>query len=225
LSARLAGPLWNYWQTRGLITEGRRALDRALSRLGVEQWIVAKESPGLAFLCWIQGDDERCEQIIRLGMDATAGTGGPSSRGMLYLVMALLEFRKGLENAFTMMEYAEEAERLFEIGGDRNGIGACNLIFGQACRLTGDTAQALELFESARAMHLESGYEWGVAAGCYFAAEANPRSGRNRILPNSPGRPRSSTKRWNDSGQWAISGAPVGRCPVWPVFWRCGAKR
>jgi len=172
LTARLAGPLWNYWQTCGLITEGRRYLDRALFLPSAKQWIVSKESPGLAFLCWIQGDDDRCEQVIRLGMDATAGTGGFSSRGMLYLVMALLEFRKGLQNAFTMMEYAEEAERLFATTNDRNGQGACYLIFGQACRLTGDTAQALELFETARAMHLESGYEWGVAAGCYFAAEA-----------------------------------------------------
>lgn len=172
LSARLTGPLWNYWQTRGLITEGRNHLQRALFLPGVKPWILGKESPGLAFLCWIQGDDDGCEQVIRMGMDATAETGAPSSRGMLYLVMALLEFRKGLHNAFTMMDYAEEAERLFAMAGDRNGQGACYLIFGQACRLTGDTARALELFETAQAMHTESGYEWGLAAGCYFAAEA-----------------------------------------------------
>lgn len=213
LSARLAGPLWNYWQTRGLVTEGRRAIERALFLPTTKQWVLSKESPGLAFLCWIQGDDDRCEQIIRIGLDATADTAGTSSRAMLFLVMALLEFRKGLQNAFTMMEYAEEAERLFVLGGDRNGQGACYLIFGQVCRLTGDTTQALELFETARAMHLESGYEWGVAAGCYFAAEATrdlAETDPSRI-PEATALLREALERfWTMGDYWGAGGAMSG---------------
>jgi hypothetical protein len=50
-------------------------------------------------------------------------------------------------------------------------LGACYLIYGQVCRLTGDTTQALELFQRGFEMHERIGYEWGAAAGRYFAAE------------------------------------------------------
>jgi hypothetical protein len=90
---------------------------------------------------------------------------------MVYLVKALLEFRRGLENVVTMMEYVENADRLFSRGDDDNGKGACYLIYGQVFRLTGDTKQALQFFDDARDLLSETGYEWGVATSRYFAGE------------------------------------------------------
>ncbi len=172
IAARIAGPLWPYWQTRGMVTEGRRYLEDSLFRPGLKVWCRGKELPALAFLCWIQGDDERCQEVVAEGLIATEQTGIGNNRAMIYLVMALLEFRKGPENVLTMLQYTEEAEELFRYWEDPIGLGACNLIFGQVCRLTGETARALELFDEAFAMHQERGYEWGMAAARYFAAEA-----------------------------------------------------
>ena len=172
IGIRLSGGLWNYWQTRGLVTEGRAYIDEWIFRPGLARWCHCTNMPGLAFLTWIQGDDERCREIVRAGLTASEGTKFFSTRAMIHLVMALLEFRKGLENVFTMMEYVEEAERLFRLPGDHHGLGACYLIYGQVARLTGDTERALELFEEARVLHTETRYEWGLAAGRYFAAEA-----------------------------------------------------
>ncbi len=213
LGARMAGPLWNYWQTRGLITEGRGYLDDWLFRPGAKDWCRSKELPGLAFLCWIQGDDDRCQEVVAAGLDVTSRTGAASSRGMLFLVKALLEFRKGIENVFTMMEYVEESERLFRVGGDNNGLGACFLIYGQVCRLTGDTARALELFDEAREIHTESGYEWGVAAGRYFAAEAVrelAEQDRSRI-PEAVSLLHDALQQFWDMGDfWGAGGAMSG---------------
>lgn len=172
IAARIAGPLWPYWQTRGMITEGRVYLDESLHRPGLALWCRGKELPGLAFMCWIQGDDARCQEIVDEALLVTAETGVTNTRATVFLVKALLEFRKGLENVLTMLEYTEEAERLFAYWEDPIGLGACNLIFGQVCRLTGDTERALELFDRAFTMHEENGYEWGAAAARYFAAEA-----------------------------------------------------
>ncbi len=117
LGIRLSGPLWNYWQTRGLITEGRRYIEDWIFRPGQKHWCQATNLPGLAFLTWIQDDDARCEEIVKAGIAATEGTAFYSARGHGSIsFMALMEFRKGLENVFTMMEYVEEAERLFRSG-------------------------------------------------------------------------------------------------------------
>jgi tetratricopeptide (TPR) repeat protein len=127
--------------------------------------------------------------------------------------MALLEFRKGLENVFTMVEYVEEAERLFRLGNDINGLGACSLIYGQICRLSGDTVQALELFEEARELHTESSYEWGMAAGRYFAAEAMrdlAESDRSRV-PEAVALLHDALQRfWNMGDFWGAGGAMSG---------------
>jgi predicted ATPase len=213
IGIRTAGPLWNYWQTRGLITEGRAYIDDWVFRPGQKDWCQAGNLPGLAFLCWIQGDDARCQDVVNAGLSVTAGTKFHSWRGMIYLVMALLEFRKGLENVFTMVEYVEEAERLFRLGNDINGLGACSLIYGQICRLSGDTVQALELFEEARELHTESSYEWGMAAGRYFAAEAMrdlAESDRSRV-PEAVALLHDALQRfWNMGDFWGAGGAMSG---------------
>lgn len=213
IGMRLSGPLWNYWQTRGRITEGRAYIDDWAFRPGQQAWCLSGNLPGLAFLCWIQGDDARCQEVVTAGLAVTAGTYFHSFRAMLFLVMALMEFRKGLENVFTMMEYVEEAERLFTLGTDNNGLGACYLIYGQVCRLTGDTDRALELFEQARVTLTESGYEWGVAAGRYFAAEAVrdlAETDRTRI-PEAVALLHDALQRFWDMGDfWGAGGAMSG---------------
>ena len=171
LGIRLSGPLWNYWQTRGLVTEGRSAVASWIFRPSVPEWCRCTNAPGFAFLCWIQGDDASCQEVVDWTLAIPVISRYFSAEAMIYLVMALLEFRRGLENVLTMMEYVEHAEQLFDRAGDVNGKGACYLIYGQVCRLTGDTARALELFDESRDLLTESGYEWGVAASRYFAAE------------------------------------------------------
>jgi non-specific serine/threonine protein kinase len=213
LGIRLSGPLWNYWQTRGLIAEGRRSIEEWIFRPGQKHWCQSTNLPGLAFLTWIQGDDARCKEIVKAGIAATEGTAFYSARAMIYLVMALLEFRKGLENVFVMMEYVEEAERLFQLGADDNGLGACYLIYGQVARLTGDTTRALELFEVARELHTERSYEWGMAAGRYFAAEAMrdlAEADRSRI-PEAVALLHDALQRfWNMGDFWGAGGAMSG---------------
>lgn len=172
IALRIAGPLWNYWQTRGLITEGRAYMEDWIFRPTQMEWARITNLPGLAFLCWIQGDDIRCQEVVDAALAEPAIERYFSSEAMIYLVMALLEFRRGLENVVTMMEHVETAERLFGRAGDVNGKGACYLIFGQVCRLTGQTKQALQLFDDARDLLSETGYEWGIATSRYFAAEA-----------------------------------------------------
>ncbi len=213
IGIRLSGGLWNYWQTRGLVTEGRAYIDDWIFRPGLPHWCHCTNMPGLAFLTWIQGDDERCYEVVRSGLTASEGTKFYSTRGMLFLVMALLEFRKGLENVFTMMEYVEEAERLFRLPGDNNGLGSCYLIYGQVARLTGDTERALELFEEARVLHSETRFEWGLAAGRYFSAEATrdlAEHDRSRI-PDAVALLHDALQRfWALSDFWGAGGAMSG---------------
>lgn len=169
---RIVGPLWTYWQTRGLITEGRAYMEDWIFRPGQKEWAQITNSPGLAFLCWIQGDDARCQEVVDTARAIPDIERYFSSEAMIYLVMALLEFRRGLENVATMMNYVEAADDRFTRAGDDNGKGACYLIYGQVFRLTGDTARALEFFDDAYHLLSETGYEWGVATSRYFAAEA-----------------------------------------------------
>jgi non-specific serine/threonine protein kinase len=171
IGLRLSGPLWSYWQIRGLITEGRSYIDSWLFRPGQKEWCRCTNSPGLAFLCWIQGDDTRCQEIVDATLSIPLIGRYFSSEAMIYLVMSLLEFRRGLENVVTMMEYVERAEQLFDRAGDWNGKGCCYLIYGQVFRLTGDYERALQFFKESRELLERDGFEWGIAAGRYFSAE------------------------------------------------------
>ena len=213
IRARVAGPIWPYWQTRGMVSEGRAYLEDSLFRPTVPLWCRGNELPALAFLCWIQGDDQRCQEVVQEALVVTERTGITNTRGTAYLVLALLEFRKGLENVFTMLEYVEEAERLFEHWGDPIGLGACNLVFGQVCRLTGNTDQALALFDRAFSTHEEIGYEWGAAAGRYFAAEAvrDLAEADPTRIPEAVALLHDALQRfWNIGDYWGAGGAMSG---------------
>jgi non-specific serine/threonine protein kinase len=168
---RIAGPLWIYWQTRGLVSEGRRWLETGLYEPGVALWCRGKELPALGFLYWIQGEDELAEAATHEALCINRQSGVTSSDGTANLVLALVEYRRGPEHVMQMLKYVDEANRVFEYWGDPHGVGACQLIYGVVARLLGDPDQALGFFAKARDLHTDSGYSWGLATGWYFAAE------------------------------------------------------
>jgi predicted ATPase len=169
--SRLSSYLWNYWQTRGLVTEGRQWMEMAFANPATPDWVRATELAGLGFLRWMQNDVPGAEASIYDAIEAAKRTGIQTSLGFSNMVLALIEYRREPIDVVKMLKFVDEAEHWSSLTGDVRGLGACNLIYGVVARLTGDHQQALKLFDAAREQMVESGYEWGIATARYFKAE------------------------------------------------------
>jgi len=168
---RISASLWIYWQTRGLLGEGRYWHETGLSRPTAPDWLRAVELPALGFLCWIQNDTERAEAAILEAFEASEQTGITITLSVANLVLALIEYRRVTVDVVRMLQYVDEAERWSLQWNDLRTLGACQLIYGIVARLTGNPDQALGLFEKGYELLVEAEYEWGIASARYFAAE------------------------------------------------------
>ncbi len=172
LQLRIAGSLGIFWQTSGLVTEGRMWLEDALEHTSAPLWCRSLQTPWLGFLCWIQGDDERALAVLTDGLELTARARMTASEASAHFFLALVAWRQGPAGIFTMLDRLERSLELFTDSDGVVGIGVCKLALGVIARMSGDLEGALALFDETFHIHAEAGYEWGVATSRYFAGEA-----------------------------------------------------
>jgi non-specific serine/threonine protein kinase len=210
---RIAAPLWIYWQTRGLIGEGRMWLESIRELPPSLDWLRAQESPALAFFCWIQNDVQLAETVLGEALAAMERTGLTFTKGLANLILALVEYRREPIDVIRMLQYVDLAQHWFTKWDAKAGMAACQLIYGVVARLIGNTNQALELFNSGYELMVDSGYEWGIATARYFAAETV-----RDITEDDPGRVpeaiailhESLTLYWEQGDYWGAGGAISG---------------
>lgn len=171
LIVRIAGPLWGFYQTRGMVIEGRRCLDLAMTLSRTYDWLRGIELPALAFLCWIQNDDERATAALDEAEAALGRVGYTHTLGLCHLVRALILYRQPNPDFLEVIRHIDQAEHHFSEWEIQHGIVGCRAIYGIVARLLGDTQKALDLFEEAHRIANEAGYEWGIAITRYFAGE------------------------------------------------------
>jgi non-specific serine/threonine protein kinase len=211
--SRTSSFLWNYWQTRGLVSEGRQWMELAFSSSATPDWVRATELAGLGFLRWIQNDVAGAELAIHDAIEASQRTGIHTSLGFTNMVLALIEYRREPIDVITMLKFVDEAEHWSALIDDVRGLGACNLIYGVVARLTGNPQQALELFDKAREQMIESGYEWGIATSRYFKAETVrelAETDKDCIPEAITLLHESLTQYWEQGDYWGASGAISG---------------
>jgi non-specific serine/threonine protein kinase len=210
---RIVAPLWVYWQTRGMVSEGRRRHDVARSLPASLDWLRAIELPSLAFLGWIQNDSQYAEEVIREAFETSERTGITWNLGLANLILALIEYRREPVDVIKMLQYVDASERLSIAWNFKNQLGACQLIYGVVARLIGDPEQALELFDAGHILMVEARYDWGIATARYFAAETI-----RDLSEEDPGRIPEATALlhkslvlyWEQGDFWGAGGAMSG---------------
>lgn len=210
LALRIAGSLWAFWQSTGRAGEGREWLERALALRGAPAWSRATSLPSLAFLCWIQGADERAAAVLDEAEPVGHATGIMAVIGSNAFYRALLAWRGGPSKLFEMLDHLERALAAFQRGEDPVGIGVCKLAFGQIARVTGDPEGALTLFEEAHEQFVLGGYEWGLASALYYAGQAlwDQATAKPELAPRAVARLAEGLRAyWALGDGWGAGGA------------------
>jgi tetratricopeptide (TPR) repeat protein len=126
----------------------------------------------VGFLCWIQGDDARAEEVLLEGVERARKASFVVSEASGYLYLALVEWRRGADHLPRMIDHINHSMDLYQSVQDPAGISTCTLVLGIIDRLTGQPLRALERFEKSLFLATTSHFAWGVASSTYYAADA-----------------------------------------------------
>jgi predicted ATPase/class 3 adenylate cyclase len=161
IGMRTATALAHFWQLRGPISEGRRALGTLVTVPGSSSTTLAKGFSAASELAWWDGDYESTRQHAEAALSLVQGTRQQVEVEALYnLCRALLW--TGLMGSAADLDRAEDvvrqSRRLAEDLGDRRGIAKGLRGLGMVLAMgRGDVAGALPMFEQAVALLEELG--------------------------------------------------------------------
>jgi predicted ATPase/class 3 adenylate cyclase len=145
---RIGGALWRFWYVRGLYTEGRELLYRAIS---------ASEASG-------SGGQRRSFSTSTLSGKGAMGGEGSTGRSMAKALTGegALAYRQGdYTSAHSLLEAAFELGR--EVGDKQTAANALNML-GNVTFDQGDYPAARALYEESLALKREIGDKYGIAA-------------------------------------------------------------
>ncbi len=159
---RLAGALWQFWEARGYLSEGRTWSESMLDRDGKPAIdpASARVLLGAGTLAGRQGDLEAAGRLLEESLRLFREVGDRWGIGWALDNLGMLALSGGdIERARTMFE---ESLEIFRQIGDRRGA-ACTLDnLGWAVLLVGDPASAQQHFEGALAVFQEIGDRRGM---------------------------------------------------------------
>jgi non-specific serine/threonine protein kinase len=211
LSQRLTGSSWMFWQYRGLITEGRRWAELSYS-FGRSTWSQDMKMSSLGFLCWIQGDDARAEEVLLEGIERARKATYIVAEASCFFYLALVEWRRGADHLPKMIDHINHAMELYQSVQDPAGIGVCTLVMGIIDRLTGKPLRALERFEKSLFLTTASNFAWGVASSTYYAADATLElaTGNPARFPEALSLFEKALNGYVEHGDWWGTGGVTG---------------
>lgn len=173
---QLAAALWRYWWLRGLISEGRSALDAALERSRAPTGIRARALRGAAILALRQGDQEAARHHGEESARTYRQLG--DSLGLAQALMALGSIAVAEHDTGTgERRYRESAALLPEHGAERDRA-VLLLNMGDLALNRGDFAAAERLATESLEYFYERADDSGIAANLSNKAFALLEQGR-----------------------------------------------
>jgi predicted ATPase len=191
IGLRTAAALWRFWQQRGPIWEGRRALDQLLALSGSSPGVRAKALSAAGGLAWWGGDyeatrlhSEEALPLFRQSGDRQGEVDGLYNLGFV-TVWSGAGHAVDQARAEGRFGHADKAESLFrqtlalaEELGDQKGIAKAHRGLGFVVGVArGDPAATVPIFEKAAAMFEELGDRWELTETLVGLANATRFSG------------------------------------------------
>lgn len=150
----MAAALANYWFNRGLLREGKTALEAALSADQGSDDRRIDALIGLAQLCWAGNDYERGEEVAATAL-VLAETMGDRPRSVIA--------RQCLARLFLYSERADQAAAMMErVRSEARDLGMRRWA-GDASHFLGHIARKAGEYEQARALHRQARTEFAAA--------------------------------------------------------------
>ncbi len=163
MALRLGGALWKFWSARGLSSEGRTFLERALEGSeGVAASVRAKALSVAADFASVQSDDDLAEALSQESLDLYREVG--DTRGIassLSLLASVVRRKKG--NFAAARSLIEESLTLYREVGDKDAIAWSLWQLANNASMQGEYIRGRTLFEESLALYRELGNKWGIA--------------------------------------------------------------
>lgn len=141
-----AAALEVYWETRGLLSEGRRWLDALLAAApDAPAGSCARALQAAGQLAWRQGDYHGARERIERSLALLSSDDEPLARAEAHARLAAVTQSQGL--SAEAEAHAEQALAIFERLGDRAGAASVLSRLGNIARQRGDLAAAWRWFE------------------------------------------------------------------------------
>lgn len=211
MAQRLTGSTWMFWHSRGLVTEGRRWTEASYA-MGRATWSQNMKMSALGFLCWIQGDDDRAEEVLVEAVARAGKAGFLLAQASGYLYLALVAWRRNPGDLAAMQAHLTRSLELYSSVDDAVGLGICTLMTGIVDRLQGEPARALERFEKSQIYFAVQEFEWGITSAIYYAGDATLE-----LATKEPGKfPEAlrllddALQGYSDHGDWWGMGGVIG---------------
>ena len=171
---RLAEQLWLFWQTRGLVSEGRIRLATALAQGDTPPWVRGAALGVAGMLAWVQHDDDRAEELNEESLANFRELGHPAYIARQLFFLALVAWHRG--DVPRMAALAEEALEIYRqlvawTGLGRTGMGVCLITLAIVARGPGEAARATAMLDEAHELCRADGFGWGIATSRLYAAE------------------------------------------------------
>jgi non-specific serine/threonine protein kinase len=162
LGVRLAAALWNFWFTRGYLSEGRRWLEKAISQRGSAATLArVKALNGAGSLATFQDEYEVAKALIEEGLALSRELGDKeciaTSLANLCGVAML-----GQRDDIPVVDALEEVRDLKPEIKDRRTIGNLLILEGRVALARGDLDRAVALGEESLAMYRRAMDAYGI---------------------------------------------------------------
>jgi tetratricopeptide (TPR) repeat protein len=158
---RLASALWQFWEVRGHLSEGRGWLERALANASQPTLARAQALYGAGILAWYQSDYARATELYEESLALFRELG--DKRGIACALEMIGLVASDEEHLTWAITTFEESLTLFRELGDKHGIATSLRYMGDVIRTQGHYKRAHALLGESLALSRELKDKLGIA--------------------------------------------------------------
>jgi predicted ATPase/DNA-binding NarL/FixJ family response regulator len=158
--AELACDLWQYWDTHGHLTEGRRILAAALEKLGETTAVRPRALWVAGYLAMVQADLPAARTLLEAALSAADSAG--DARAIAYASVFLSYILYSIGETIPGHTLAETALRLHREAADPVGVVLALLFDGFIHLCSGEPQEAADRFGECARLGESSGNIWSL---------------------------------------------------------------
>ena len=164
MALRLGGALADFWDVRGLYSEGRTFLEQALAGSeGTAASVRVRTLRAAAYFASLQGDDDRAEVLCQESLDLYRELGDTRGSASVLSQLAWIAGRKRANFAAARSLLEESLALSWEVG-DKHAIAWSLQSLAEIASIQGEYSRGRALFEEGLAMHRELENKRGIAS-------------------------------------------------------------
>jgi tetratricopeptide (TPR) repeat protein len=206
LGKRVAANLWQFWEVRGHLSEGRRWLAAVLTVPGGDLALRARVLSSAGNLAWRQGDFQRAKELHEEGLHVRRELGDTWGIASSLHNLGRVARRQGDDQR--AKELLEESLQLRRKLADTLGIALALNTLGLVVERQGEYERTKELYEESLRLMQELGHTQGMAIALANLGDTAERQGEYQ---QAKALHEESLRLWRELGdRWGTAESLIG---------------